>query len=132
MYLQIDNPAYKGPWIHPEIDNPEYVEDKNLYKRDELCAVGLDLWQVKSGTIFDNILITDDIELAKERVEAVKKTIEGEKKMKSEQDEAEREKEKADKPEDEDDEDLDDELKEEPPAVSFILNTVSIIILYYY
>lgn len=40
--------------------------------------------------------------------------------MKGEQDEAEREKEKADKPEDEDDEDLDDELKEEPPAVSFV------------
>lgn len=52
-------------------------------------------------------------------MEAVKKTIEGEKKMKSEQDEAEREKDKAEKPEEEDDEDLDDELKEGPPVVSF-------------
>lgn len=43
---QIDNPAYKGPWIHPEIDNPEYVSDPDLYKRPEICTVGLDLWQV--------------------------------------------------------------------------------------
>lgn len=43
---QLDNPNYKGPWIHPEIDNPEYVPDNNLYKYDEICAVGFDLWQV--------------------------------------------------------------------------------------
>ncbi|KAI5644040.1 calreticulin family domain-containing protein [Phthorimaea operculella] len=113
---QIDNPAYKGPWVHPEIDNPEYTPDASLYKRDEICAVGLDLWQVKSGTIFDNILFTDDLELAKERGEAIKKRLEGEKKMKHEQDEAERAKEKQDKPEDdEDDEDLDDEAGEAVP-----------------
>ena len=29
------------------------------------CGIGFDLWQVKSGTIFDNVLITDDIEAAK-------------------------------------------------------------------
>lgn len=115
---QIDNPAYKGPWVHPEIDNPEYTPDANLYKRDELCAVGLDLWQVKSGTIFDNFLIGDSIEEAAERGEALKKRLEGEKKMKSEQDEAEREKEKAEKPDDEDldDEDLDDEAGEAAPV----------------
>ncbi|KPJ01595.1 Calreticulin [Papilio xuthus] len=114
---QIDNPAYKGPWVHPEIDNPEYTADSQLYKRDELCAVGLDLWQVKSGTIFDNFLITDDLEAAKERGEALKKTLEGEKKMKNEQDEAEREKEKAEKPDDEeDDEDLDEEAGEAAPV----------------
>lgn len=62
---QIDNPNYKGPWIHPEIDNPEYTPDPELYKRDEICAVGFDLWQVKSGTIFDNVLITDDEEVAR-------------------------------------------------------------------
>lgn len=55
----------QGPWIHPEIDNPEYSSDTELYKRDEICAIGFDLWQVKSGTIFDNVLITDDPEYAK-------------------------------------------------------------------
>merc|ERR1712122_367515 len=59
---QIDNPDYKGPWVHPEIANPEYNEDeaKTIAKFDEVCKIGFDLWQVKSGTIFDNIIITDD------------------------------------------------------------------------
>lgn len=68
---QIDNPAYKGVWVHPEIDNPEYKADSNLYKRDEICAIGFDLWQVKSGTIFDNVLITDDPDYAKKYAEDI-------------------------------------------------------------
>jgi hypothetical protein len=32
------------------------------------------LWQVKSGTIFNNVLITDDIELAKEKADAIWKS----------------------------------------------------------
>merc|ERR1712020_255963 len=64
---QIDNPDYKGPWVHPEIDNPEYNADdaKTIAKFDEVCKIGFDLWQVKSGTIFDNIIITDDVDEAK-------------------------------------------------------------------
>jgi len=58
---QIDNPDYKGPWIHPEIDNPEYEEDNTLYAFDSFGVVGIDIWQVKSGTIFDNILLTDSV-----------------------------------------------------------------------
>ena len=63
---KIDNPKYKGPWVHPEIDNPEYKPDDSLYKYDNIGAVGFDLWQVKSGTIFDNILITDNEKYAEE------------------------------------------------------------------
>jgi calreticulin len=63
---QIDNPKYKGPWVHPEIDNPDYSPDENLYKYDNIGAVGFDLWQVKSGTIFDNILVTDNEDYAEE------------------------------------------------------------------
>merc|ERR1712055_653442 len=64
---QIDNPDYKGPWVHPEIENPEYNADdaKDIGKYEDNCKLGFDLWQVKSGTIFDNILITDDVEHAK-------------------------------------------------------------------
>ena len=68
---QIDNPNYKGPWVHPEIDNPEYEADPELYKRDEICAIGFDLWQVKAGTIFDNVLITDDVDYARKVGEEV-------------------------------------------------------------
>merc|ERR1719495_2775767 len=91
----IDNPAYKGPWIHPEIDNPEYNADdaKEIAKYDEICKLGFDLWQVKAGTIFDNVLITDDKDHAKkvgEELWAV--TKDAEKKMKDEQDEEEKKK----------------------------------------
>jgi calreticulin len=58
---QIDNPDYKGPWIHPEIDNPEYAPNDSLYSYESFGAIGIDIWQVKSGTIFDNIIITDNV-----------------------------------------------------------------------
>lgn len=62
----IDNPDYKGPWVHPTVPNPEYAEDKSLYVRCKDCThVGFELWQVKSGTLFDNIIVTDSIEEAK-------------------------------------------------------------------
>jgi len=62
----IDNPAYKGEWVHPLIPNPDYVEDKELYVRCKDCThVGFELWQVKAGTIFDDIIVTDSLEEAK-------------------------------------------------------------------
>ena len=49
------------------------------------------IFQVKSGTIFDNILVTDSVEYAETFAkETFEKTKEGEKKMKDEQDEKER------------------------------------------
>jgi len=60
---RIDNPDYKGPWVHPQVDNPNYVPDDTIYKYS-FGAIGLEVWQVKSGTIFDNILVTDSIDEA--------------------------------------------------------------------
>ena len=113
---QIDNPAYKGPWIHPEIDNPEYNADdaKDLGKYD-FCKVGLDLWQVKSGTIFDNFLISDDPAEAKKAGEDLwAVTKDAEKKMKDEQDEEERKKAEEEAKADEEEEDDEDKDDEEP------------------
>ena len=110
---QIDNPEYKGKWVHPEIDNPEYdaEEGKKLGKYDEICKIGFDLWQVKSGTIFDNILITDDPEEAKKIGEETwGQTKDAEKKMKDEQDEEEKAKAEAEQKNAEDEEDEDEEL----------------------
>ncbi|CAG8536145.1 10203_t:CDS:2 [Ambispora gerdemannii] len=59
----IPNPDYKGEWKAPLILNPDYKEDSVLHAFNTEY-VGFDLWQVRSGTIFDNILITDDIEYA--------------------------------------------------------------------
>jgi len=43
------------------IDNPEYVDDTLMYRFPDMGAVGFELWQVKSGSIFDNIIITDSV-----------------------------------------------------------------------
>uniref|UniRef100_A0AAQ6IP50 Calreticulin n=1 Tax=Anabas testudineus TaxID=64144 RepID=A0AAQ6IP50_ANATE len=111
---QIDNPDYKGAWVHPEIDNPEYTHDATMYKFDSIGVLGLDLWQVKSGTIFDNLLITDDVEEAEEFGKETWGATKGpEKKMKEEQEDMERklreEEEKSKKKDAEGDEEEDDE-----------------------
>jgi len=109
---QIDNPSYKGEWIHPEIDNPEHTPDSEIYRFSAACGLGFDLWQVKSGTIFDNVLITDDKEVAKEARDEVLKGTEAEKKMKEAQDEEEKKKSDAEKdaePADDNEDDDDDE-----------------------
>ena len=118
---QIENPNYKGPWIHPEIDNPEYTPDDKLYRYKEICGVGFDLWQVKAGTIFDNVLIADSEEEADEvQIDILQRVKEG-KKMKEKQDEEEKktseeektEDEELDKDEEKEDEDDSDKDKEE-------------------
>lgn len=112
---KIDNPNYSGVWKHPEIDNPDYVADDKLYLQKDLSYVGIDVWQVKSGTIFDNLLITDDESVASKAAEEISKTtMKGEKSMKEKQDaeeEAERKKNEPEPEEDgeeEDDEDMDE------------------------
>uniref|UniRef100_A0A2P2LPP3 Calreticulin n=1 Tax=Rhizophora mucronata TaxID=61149 RepID=A0A2P2LPP3_RHIMU len=47
------------------IDNPDFKDDPDLYVYPKLKYVGIELWQVKSGTLFDNILVADDPEYAK-------------------------------------------------------------------
>eukprot|EP00003_Mantamonas_plastica_P002094 TRINITY_DN1154_c0_g2_i1.p1 TRINITY_DN1154_c0_g2~~TRINITY_DN1154_c0_g2_i1.p1 ORF type:complete len:398 (+),score=168.37 TRINITY_DN1154_c0_g2_i1:112-1305(+) len=67
----IPNPEYKGEWVHPEIENPDYKEDSNLYLFESNKFVGFDLWQVKAGTIFDNILISDSVKDAEAVAEGI-------------------------------------------------------------
>ena len=62
---RIDNPNYKGVWVHPLIDNPDYHPDPELGVYSNIGAVGFDLWQVKSGSIFDNIIVTNSVAEAK-------------------------------------------------------------------
>jgi calreticulin len=92
---KIPNPAYKGPWVHPEIDNPEYKDDPKVHAVCNPCShVGFELWQVKAGTIFDDIIVTDSLAeaeaFAKETFEAKK---DGEKKTHDEKEETKRKKE---------------------------------------
>jgi calreticulin len=126
----IDNPASKGSWVHPMIANPDFQDDATLYKYSDIGAVGFELWQVKAGTVFDNIIVTDSVAEAEALLDATwGKNHEGEKKMmekidadKSAKEEAERKKieaerkaqeaTKASSSSDDDDEDDDDEAAE--------------------
>merc|ERR1712137_1189965 len=108
---RISNPAYKGFWEQKNIANPEYKDDDNLYSYADFGFLGFDLWQVKGGTIFDNIILTDDKAEADAFAKKWKDLSELEKSKKKEEDEAKKADEK--KPEDEDeDDDADDAAKE--------------------
>lgn len=122
---QIDNPKYKGPWVHPKVANPKYVHLEDVYKYTDFAGVGIDVWQVKSGTIFDNIIITDSVADAEAFLnDTFKATKDAEKKMFDDAEKAkadeEAEKRKASESskketkedEEEDEEDAEDELDE--------------------
>jgi len=101
---QIENPGYKGEWVHPLIDNPDYKPADDLYRYASFESVGIELWQVKSGSIFDNFLVTDDEALAAEARKAIATRRENEKKLEAEQKKAEEAKAEAEKADEKDDE----------------------------
>jgi calreticulin len=117
---RIPNPAYKGVWKPKQIANPEYKEDPNLYHFADSGAVGIDLWQVKSGSIFDNVLVSDDAADAAALFKDYKSKIDQEAKNRSEEEEKKKkedakkaDEEKKDDKEDKDEDDDEDEDKKE-------------------
>uniref|UniRef100_A0A224YSV3 Calnexin n=1 Tax=Rhipicephalus zambeziensis TaxID=60191 RepID=A0A224YSV3_9ACAR len=60
----IDNPNYKGKWKPRKIPNPDFFEDQNPFRMTAIAAVGLELWSMSDGILFDNIIITDDTVVA--------------------------------------------------------------------
>merc|ERR1712083_59657 len=108
---RISNPAYKGVWEAKKIANPEYEDDDSIYKYDDFGFLGFDLWQVKGGTIFDNVIICDDVAEANAFAKKWKATSEVEKAKKKEEDDAKKAEEK--KEDDKEDDDDDDEEKKE-------------------
>ncbi|KAG6506803.1 hypothetical protein ZIOFF_032133 [Zingiber officinale] len=75
----IDNPNYKGIWKPQEIDNPDYFE---LDKPDiePIAAIGIEIWTMQDGILFDNVLIDTDEKVAESyRLEAWKPKYEVEK-----------------------------------------------------
>merc|ERR1712176_1264446 len=112
---RISNPAYKGFWEAKKIANPEYEDDDSVYKYSDFGFIGFDLWQVKGGTIFDNIIITDDVAEADSFAKKWKELSEVEKAKKKEEDDAKKAEadKKAESSSDDDDDDDDDEEKKE-------------------
>merc|ERR1711897_109933 len=111
---RISNPAYKGVWEAKKISNPEYEDDDAVYKYADFGFVGFDLWQVKGGTIFDNVILTDDVAEADTFAKKWKALSEVEKAKKKEEDDAKKtdDKKKEDEDDDDDDEKKDDEKKD--------------------
>jgi len=108
---RISNPAYKGFWEAKKISNPEYEDDNSVYKYADFGFIGFDLWQVKGGTIFDNVIITDDVAEADTFAKKWKALSEVEKTKKKEEDDSKKTDDK--KKEDEDDDDDDDAKKDD-------------------
>lgn len=119
---RIDNPEYKGKWEHPVIPNPDFEDKPDMYHYT-FDYVGIDIWQVKAGSIFDDIIITDSVEEADAlRVATYDATKEAEKTMfdakeaeRREEEDAERkrmdeERKAADEEEDDDEEDDEEDL----------------------
>jgi len=123
---RIANPSYKGKWVHPEIANPEYTADSTLGQYEDLGGVGFELWQVKAGTIFDNIIVTDSLKEAEALREQTwdvfhdkeKEMFDGAEKERTAKEEAERKKaeEERKKQEDSKKKEEDDEEEEEEEA----------------
>merc|ERR1711948_66552 len=109
---RISNPAYKGLWEAKKIANPEYEDDDALYKYADFGFIGFDLWQVKGGTIFDNVIITDDQSEADAFAKKWKALSEVEKAKKKEEEDAKKAEAKTDDDKEDDDDD-DEEDKSE-------------------
>lgn len=72
------NPAYKGKWQAPLIDNPNYngvwkprdIPNPDSFEVDRpdfepVAAIGIEIWTMQDGILFDNILITGDEKVAR-------------------------------------------------------------------
>merc|ERR1711979_180892 len=108
---RISNPAYKGVWEAKKIANPEYADDDTLGQYADFGFLGFDLWQVKGGTIFDNVIVPDDAAEADAFSKKWKALSQHEKAKKKEEDDAK--KAEADKKAEEDKDDDDDDDDED-------------------
>ncbi|KAL4191914.1 hypothetical protein AMTRI_Chr06g169650 [Amborella trichopoda] len=75
----IDNPNYKGIWKPRQISNPDHfeLEKPNV---EPIAAIGIEIWTMQDGILFDNILIADDAKVAEQyREKAWKPKFEAEK-----------------------------------------------------
>merc|ERR1712031_84707 len=109
---RISNPAYKGFWEAKKIANPEYVDDDSVYKYADFGFIGFDLWQVRGGTIFDNVIVTDDVAEADGFAKKWKELSEVEKAKKKEEDDSKKAEDKKKEDEDDDDDDEDEDKKD--------------------
>mmetsp|Transcript_10021 Transcript_10021/g.30073 ORF Transcript_10021/g.30073 Transcript_10021/m.30073 type:complete len:543 (+) Transcript_10021:66-1694(+) len=69
VQAKIDNPAYVGKWAPRQIDNPAYYYDAAPHDVMPIGGVGIELWTMQDGILFDNILVATDPRVAEEAAE---------------------------------------------------------------
>lgn len=98
----IDNPKYIGEWKPKQIPNPKFYEDKApMGSIGQIGAVGVEIWTMSGGLVYDNILIDDDFTAIKKYTEksfeaksdAVKAAVEAKNEKKQKEEESRRERE---------------------------------------
>ncbi|KAH8310848.1 hypothetical protein KR044_003220 [Drosophila immigrans] len=62
----IENPNYQGKWAPRKIANPDFFEDLKPFQMTPISAVGLELWSMSNEILFDNLIITDDVDVARD------------------------------------------------------------------
>ena len=83
----------RGVWAPQKIDNPHFFTDESPHAMAPIGGIGIELWTMQDGALFDNILISTDHAPAKVAAEAFAARSEAEKaakKAKQEAAEAER------------------------------------------
>lgn len=61
---KIKNPDYKGKWTPRLVDNPNYFEPDPFRQLEQIGGIGIELWTMSPNIVFDNILVTDDKNVA--------------------------------------------------------------------
>ena len=92
---EVPNPEFKGPWVQPMKPNPDYkgewspaqIANKDYApdtyaKYGDIGVVAFEEWIVNAGSIFDNILVTDDLAEAEKERKAILDNAEKEKEAK--------------------------------------------------
>jgi len=67
----IPNPNYKGEWTPRLIPNPSYLKDDGFGVFEDISYLGIEVYQTKAGSIFDNFLVTDDLKYAENTLREV-------------------------------------------------------------
>uniref|UniRef100_A0A7S2N6G5 Calnexin n=1 Tax=Haptolina brevifila TaxID=156173 RepID=A0A7S2N6G5_9EUKA len=57
---RVDNPAFIGLWAPRQIPNPNFFVDDKPYAMAPIGGIGIELWTLQSGILFDNILLCSD------------------------------------------------------------------------
>jgi calnexin len=60
----IDNPSYIGEWKPRQTDNPNYYIDESPHAIMPIGGIGIELWTMQNGILFDNIYIGNSREAA--------------------------------------------------------------------